>query len=605
MAHTPKVVFRIGKLKSWGEIGAAAGHNLRQRPTPNAGSGGFIEVVDLVEPAADAVRRKIGDQHIRSNGVLAVEILISASPEYFRPNDPGQAGHWEQDKLDKWRNAMEPWIAQQFPHAVSVVLHLDEATPHYQIIDVPLDEKGKLSCRTKYGGKDTLIAWQDAAAAPVKPLGIERGIAGSAATHERVKSFYEAVNRPTPSIPSVHTPAPTPPPPRTFGESVPMTEAKENRDALEQQNDLQQKQRNAEKAAQQKAVNQAWPAVIQKANAVDLAEKKQHEAEATAMKYAKQKKDADMLRELSLDQVLKRIYGADLEKGSRDAHNSRKYLLADGRKVAVSPGKNDADVWIEQGDKGQRGAINLVMHLDGLQYKDAVRLLAEHFDSSAVVTEHARTQVNRAAADVKRIMQDPISAPAPDPTKWPRVRKWLTEVRGMPGKLIDKLHSLGLVYADSRANATFKRELGGAFQRGTGPTPFHRSWGGAECGPFVVPGNKGRAILVEAPLDAIAVIAAHPNAMAIASGGDQLPPAKLAPWISEGAEVLAAHDNDKRGEQLAQIATQELGAKRMKPVAKDWAATIKEGPWRVSSEWAGEDTPEAPKTAPRPGNLPS
>ncbi|GAL87799.1 plasmid recombination protein [Sporocytophaga myxococcoides] len=266
----------------------------------------------------------------------------------------------------------------------------------------------------------------------------------------------------------------------------------------------------------------------------------------------------------------------------------------------MSSGKAGADVWIEQGGEGKRGAINLLMHLDSLTYKDAVRLLAEHFDNSAIATEHARELVKRAPADVQEITKAPVAAPAPDPTKWPRVRRWLHEVRGMPTKLIDKLHSLGLVYADNRANATFKRTGGGAFQRGTGDTKFHRSIGGAECGPFIIPGTGKKVVLVEAPLDAIAAIAMHPDVIAIASGGDQLPPSKLAPWIPEGAEVLAGYDADRRGDQVAAQAAEQFHAKRLKPSRKDWSETVKNEAWRVNQVWDEPETPLTGKNAPRP-----
>ena len=494
MDKTPRVVFRVAKLKTWGEIAAAGSHNLRTRPTPNAAPGGkFVQVVALDESAHLAVQKKIGDQTIRKNAVLAVEAIISASPEYFRPDDPSRAGHWEKDRLDAWRAAVEPWIAANFPHAVSVVLHLDEATPHYQIIDVPLDEKGKLNCRAKFGG--TLDEWQTLAAAPVAHLGIERGIEGSAAKHERVKAYYAAVNAPAPEVPAVKTPKPEPLPPRTMAEALPFGQARADREAAEAAQQQQLAQRENEKRAKGAAIMQAWPEVSKRAAALELERRKREQAEATAAKLADQKKIADQLRALSLDTVLKRVYGAELERGSHSRHASRKYLLPDGRKIGVSPGKSGADVWVEQGGEGKRGAINLIMHLDGLAYKDAVRLLAEHFDSSAVAAEHAGELVKRAAADVQKITKDPVAAPAPDPTKWPRVRKWLHEVRGMPRKLIDKLHSVGLLYADSRANATFVRVAGGAFQRGTGSQKFHRSIGGPECGPFIAPGNDNRIIM--------------------------------------------------------------------------------------------------------------
>lgn len=600
MATAPKVVFRIGKLKSWGEIGAALAHNMRTRPTPNAGAGGFVELVPLAAAPADAVRAKIGEQKIRSNAVLAVEVVISASPEYFRPDCPERAGYSDSERLAAWREAMEPWIKATFPHAVSVVLHLDEATPHYQIIDVPIDDKGKLNCRGIYGGKETLQAWQDRAAEPVAQLGIQRGVSGSVATNERVKKFYAAVNAPTPSLPKVSTPRPEPLPPRTLAEQVPLSDAKIKRDELEQQAAAQRKQRDAEKLAQTEALKAAWPAVARKANAVDLEKKRRQEAEANAEKAQRMKADADKLRALPLDQVLRRVYGAELEKGSREAHASRKYKLPDGRKLAVSKGRNGADVWIEQKGTGKSGAINLVMHLDGIDYKGAVRLLAESFTPEAIAAEHARVLANRAAAEVAKISTEPVPAPPADPAKWPQVRTWLKEVRGMPRKVIDYLHGLGLLYADSRANATFKRTNGGAFQRGTGSTKFHRAIGGADCGPFVIPGDGMRVVIVEAPLDAVAIRATDPTATVIASGGDMLPPERLAQWIQPGAEVLAAHDADQRGEQLAKAAATALGAKRKKPSEKDWAETVRREPWRVDSTVADPDLPQNQKTPAKP-----
>lgn len=594
-----RVIFRIEKLKTWGEIAAAASHNLRTRPTPNAtGSGGLIEVVQMSQPAHEAARAKIGDQTIRKNAVLAVEAIVSASPEYFRPDNPDRAGHWQKDRLDAWRKAVEPWIAQEFPHAISVVLHLDEATPHYQILDIPLDANGKLNCRGKFGG--TLDQWQTRAAEPVAHLGIERGIEGSAARHEKVKAFYAAVTTPPPAIPSVKTAKPTPLPTRTVAESIPLTKAHADREAAEAVHLEQLAQRQKEKRAKGEAIMQAWPVVSKRAEAFDLEQRKRVQAEATAAKLADQKKVADQLRALSLDTVLKRVYGAELEQGSHLRHASRKYLLPDGRKIAVSPGKSGADVWVEQGGEGKRGAINLVMHIDGLGYKDAVRLLAEHFDSSAITKEHARELVKRAAVDVQEITKEPVAAPAPDPTKWPRVRRWLHEVRGMPMKLIDKLHSLGLVYADSRANATFRRVNGGAFQRGTGETKFHRSIGGAECGPFIIPGAGKKVVLVEAPLDAIAAVAMHPDAMAVASGGDQLPPLKLAPWIPEGVDVLAGYDADRRGDQVAKMAADQFKATRLKPSSKDWAQSLKNEPWRIDQAWDEPEDPQVLKNAPQP-----
>jgi DNA primase len=107
-------------------------------------------------------------------------------------------------------------------------------------------------------------------------------------------------------------------------------------------------------------------------------------------------------------------------------------------------------------------------------------------------------------------------------------------------------------------------------------------------------------VLVEAPLDAIAAIAMHPDAIAIASGGDQLPPSKLALWIPEGAEVLAGYDADRRGDQVADQAAEQFNAKRFKPSRKDWAETVKTEPWRVNQAWDESEASKDEKNALRP-----
>jgi hypothetical protein len=587
-AGPPQVVFRVGKLKTDSHISAAAAHNLRSRDTPSADPkpGGFIEIVELSKPAKERVREIIGEQTIRTNAVLAVEVIISASASYFRPGQEDRAGFYEPERLQAWREKVEPFIEARFPNAASVVLHLDESTPHYQIIDVPLDENGKLNCRGKYGGKWALSQWQTDAANAVKDLGIERGIEGSLAEHTSIREYYENVNQPLPKIPEVKTQRPEPLPPRSLAENLPFGEAKAKRDEIELSHAALNAKRESEKQAKNEAILGAWEQAQDKANGYELAEKKRISAEATARKLDEEKRllkiQADKLREIPIKEVLKKVYGAELEKDSRDSHASQKYVLPDGRKIAVSKG---ADVWIEQGDKGQRGAINLVMHLDGLDYKKAVRLLAESFDSSALAAEHSRTLVRRAASEIKKISTDPVPAPVPDPTRWPRVKKWLHEVRGIPKKLIDKLYEQGLVYADSRGNATFARVNGGAFQRGTGEQKFHRALGGADCGPFLIPGTDKKIVLVEAAIDAIAVKSTMPNATVIASGGDMLPPEKLKNWVPDGSEVFAAHDADTRGETVAKDAAEVLNAKRMKPTEKDWAQTVLREPWRIDASW--------------------
>lgn len=178
----PFAIFRINKLKNSGAINGAAAHIMRTRETPNANPDGRCEVLHCSaghpQKISDAVDIEIGNRRTRKDSVKAVEVLLSASPEYFRSEDPTAAGTWNEQKLNDWRAAVEPWIRDNFPHAVLIALHLDESTPHYSIIDVPIDGKDNLSCKNKYGGKSRtdIARWHTSFAKCVDHLGIKRGL---------------------------------------------------------------------------------------------------------------------------------------------------------------------------------------------------------------------------------------------------------------------------------------------------------------------------------------------------------------------------------------------------------------------------------------------
>ncbi len=60
------------------------------------------------------VRQRIGEQAIRKNAVLAVEFLLTASPEYFRPNDPARAGYYEQQQLEDFQHTACEWLLDRY-----------------------------------------------------------------------------------------------------------------------------------------------------------------------------------------------------------------------------------------------------------------------------------------------------------------------------------------------------------------------------------------------------------------------------------------------------------------------------------------------------------
>jgi hypothetical protein len=200
----PYAVARIAKLKQ-SNLGGSGMHVSRERSTPNADRAKLDENQTLIQnadrhlPLSEVVHAKIHSveqrRKIRPDAVYAVEILLTASPEYFRPNDPSKYGDYQVGKLDAWAKASQDWLQREYgDRIVRAELHLDEATPHIHAYLVPTDENGQLNCKKIFGGRAKMFAFQDSYAAATQHLGLERGVKNSRAEHTTVKDYYSVVN---------------------------------------------------------------------------------------------------------------------------------------------------------------------------------------------------------------------------------------------------------------------------------------------------------------------------------------------------------------------------------------------------------------------------
>lgn len=112
---------------------------------------------------------KAAGARTRSNSVLALDTLYTASPEFFQGKTNAENDKFFQDCL-KFHN-------ERFGHIISAVVHYDETTPHMHIISVPLTEDGRLSARDVIGNKAKMSKTQDQFFEQVgKSYGLERGI---------------------------------------------------------------------------------------------------------------------------------------------------------------------------------------------------------------------------------------------------------------------------------------------------------------------------------------------------------------------------------------------------------------------------------------------
>lgn len=187
-------ILRTAKLKSFGEIGGSLSHNYRTRPTPNADSTRTpdnhhsVSKRDLV---MDGIKNRLPEK-TRKNAVLAIEYLITASPEW--------SGWQNKEKEQEFFKRSVEWLEKRHgkENVIATSIHRDETTPHLIAYVVPIDQKGKLNARSFLGGRATLSKMQTEFHSKVKDLGLDRGLEGSKAEHKTIKEFYAELQEPLP-----------------------------------------------------------------------------------------------------------------------------------------------------------------------------------------------------------------------------------------------------------------------------------------------------------------------------------------------------------------------------------------------------------------------
>ena len=148
--------------------------------------------------------------------------------------------------------------------------------------------------------------------------------------------------------------------------------------------------------------------------------------------------------------------------------------------------------------RGGGGAIDLVMHLHGLGFGQALEWLERHCASVAVQSVSAPPR-------------PPLRLPPSAPEHLAQVRRYLVEQRRLPAALLDPLLSAGTLYADAHANAVFLLRTPhgqpvGAELRGTGPFAWRGMAPGSRknLGCFAIPDAPLKAcVLCESAVDAL------------------------------------------------------------------------------------------------------
>ena len=200
----PYAVLRVDrrKAKAMAAIAASSAHTMREKPTPNADPNGpppvVVYLADGRTPYQAARHLLEGAERRNRDTVLCREIVLSASPSYFRPGRESMGGVFEVDKVKAWTVAALAWAKRQWPDQLaSFVVHADEQNIHAHLLVVPRVKSAagvwKLNSKALFD-RERLRELQTGYGEALAPLGIRRGEPGSQAVHTEVRQFYGAVN---------------------------------------------------------------------------------------------------------------------------------------------------------------------------------------------------------------------------------------------------------------------------------------------------------------------------------------------------------------------------------------------------------------------------
>ena len=419
-----------------------SGHHNRSRPTPNADPGRSRKNLLLLgsgDPESD-VRQRIDSSgvKVRKNGVLAVEVFMSASPEWFRPDHPSRAGEFDPDKIEKFNKKALEWAKDYFgpENVVAATCHLDESTPHIHAVIVPIDntprKKGpqlRLNARKWLGDSKKLSSMQDSFASVMSVFGLERGIKGSKAKHTTVRSFYGVLNSPTPVVPKVEVSSP----PTLIRKKAKKEWAENESDKL------------------RKKFVPIVRKLVKKAKLAELERKKRLEYQQTALELSRKleeyKKIVAAVRDIDLEVVAQEL---GLTRHRYDRH---KWELGPEMNISI----NGSKFFDHNMERGGGGAIDLVMHVMDVDFQQAVGWLADRFGISAAAGAYSAKMLTSARKKVEKISKErkPYAPPKACDENWSHVRAYLVNERKLDERIVDKLYKKGILYADVRKNAVF------------------------------------------------------------------------------------------------------------------------------------------------------
>ena len=288
------------------------------------------------------------------------------------------------------------------------------------------------------------------------------------------------------------------------------------------------------------------------------------------MNFDELRRRADAARAVPLEAVL-------LFRGAvRDRRDRHKWYTEQGPLSVTGPKFTN---WHR--DQGGGGAIDLVMHLAGVDFRTALVWLEGHLAAGPPASgQFAPRAMATESSPPTPEGPGTLRLPLPDERMLGRVRQYLTQCRGLAVPLIEPLVQSGKLYADSRGNAVFLLVAGkaqrpvGAELRGTGPCAWRGMAPGTrkDLGYFWIGAQGSRKIvLCESAIDAMSCFQLHPQRICVSTSGVRADPPWLGALLARGYDIFCGFDADGPGDATAaRMLALHPAVRRLRPAAHDW-----------------------------------
>lgn len=224
----PRTIIRIEKAKTRSGLVQRMQHNERTKETPNADEARLAMNHEYVNVAGesilsllDARTASAGVGKPRANATLCVEILLTGGPKaevwQRAPTTAQNAGQASDMRGSQWEADVVSFAHKEWgKNLLSLKLHQDEKTPHFQAFVVPivgagggrsgeanpknLAEQLPAGTPARRSARDLftprrLAQLQTDFSVAMEPHGFTRGIVGSRAHHKTMGEMYGLLNR--------------------------------------------------------------------------------------------------------------------------------------------------------------------------------------------------------------------------------------------------------------------------------------------------------------------------------------------------------------------------------------------------------------------------